>query len=95
MPCQEKSKASGRSFVSYFGAQDSLERSAVSEQALSVSFAQSADCNKGCLGTFNLEKPKTSRVTTKTRGIVSALGEIIAHNTGFEPLANRPIFGIV
>lgn len=70
-------------------AEDSLERSAVSEQAISVSFEQSADCSDGCLGTFNMHvPPKTSRVTTKARGIVSALGEIISHNTGFEPLVN-------
>lgn len=68
--------------------EESLVRSAVSEQTISVSF-KSADCNAGRAGTFNMQvSPKTSRVTTKTRGIVSALGEIIAHNTGFEPLVN-------
>lgn len=54
-----------------------------------MSFEKLAEGHNGRAGTFNMHvSPKTSRVTTKTRGIVSALGEIIAHNTGFEPLVN-------
>ena len=66
-------------------------RSAVSEQSISVSF-EKLEGQDGRAGTFNMHVlPKTSRVTTKTRGVVSALGEIIAHNTGFEPLVNHPV----
>lgn len=69
--------------------EESVVRSAVSEQTISVSFEKLAEGHNGRAGTFNMHvSPKTSRVTTKTRGIVSALGEIIAHNTGFEPLVN-------
>jgi hypothetical protein len=67
-------------------------RSAVSEQTITVTFEKLAEGHDGRAGTFNMHvSPKTSRVTTKTRGIVSALGEIIAHNTGFEPLVNHPV----
>lgn len=36
-----------------------------------------------------------ARVTTKTRGVISPLGEIIAHDVSFDPIANCPKFSKV
>ena len=42
--------------------------------------AQDADKAHPPLGTICIQLPKESRVTTKTRGVISPLGEIIAHD---------------
>eukprot|EP00435_Cladocopium_sp_Y103_P053086 s2994_g16.t3 len=63
-------------------------------QAISVSFElaekPSAESNGyGSTGNFSMHlSPEQARVTTKTRGIISPLGEIIAHNVSFDPVVN-------
>ena len=65
-------------------------------QAISVSFqlaaSPSAESNGYCSsGNFSMHlSPEQARVTTKTRGIISPLGEIIAHNVSFDPIVNQP-----
>ena len=39
-----------------------------------------ADASHTPLGSMCIKLPKESRVTTKTRGVISPLGEIIAHD---------------
>ena len=42
-------------------------------------------------GTFCMRlSNEKARVTTKTRGVISALGEIIAHDVSFDPIVNYP-----
>lgn len=40
-------------------------------------------------GIFSLVSPDKARVTTKTRGVMSAVGEIIAHDVSFDPIVNQ------
>ena len=41
-------------------------------------------------GTFCMHlSNEKARVTTKTRGVISPLGEIIAHDVSFDPIVNR------
>ena len=67
-----------------------------SGQMISVSFelaeSPNADGNGyGSAGNFSMRlSPEQARVTTKTRGIISPLGEIIAHNVSFDPIVNQP-----
>jgi hypothetical protein len=69
-------------------------------QAISVSFESAASpsaesngygyCSSG---NFSMRlSPEQARVTTKTRGIISPLGEIIAHNVSFDPVVFFPSF---
>lgn len=74
------------------------EASAASEQAVSVIFQGANDkasvpkvegTRYASSGTFcmRLSNDK-ARVTTKTRGVISPLGEIIAHDVSFDPIVN-------
>lgn len=46
-------------------------------------------------GTFSIRlSHDKARVTTKTRGVISPLGEIIAHDVSFDPIVSHLKFGI-
>ena len=72
---------------------------AASGQPISVSFVPAAAADAAghgyvSSGAFCMRlSHEKARVTTKTRGVISPLGEIIAHDVSFDPIVNWAHFG--
>ena len=96
-PCSLKSES--KTHTSSFSTQQMkplLQASSVpSEQAVSVKFEPANENLKvegtcyASSGAFCMRlSHEKARVTTKTRGVISPLGEIIAHDVSFDPIVN-------
>ena len=91
--CNELSRLLPR-FVNIEAADSAApETSPSTEQAVSVDFAAASQLERvhgyRRLGTICLRlSQKGARVAMKTRGVISPLGEIIAHDVSFDPIVN-------